>query len=143
MKIVLDTSVVLSALLSRRGASNKLLVWLFRNQKKYNVVSNTLVVEYESVLTRPENLKQCDLRREDMLRFVDDLCLISHHQEIHFLWRPFLGDRNDDMVLETAVNAGAGAIITFNPKDFKEVWEQFGIKILTPGEYLMKTGVSK
>ena len=142
MKIVIDTNIVLSALFSNRGASNKLLVWLFENKKKYNVVSNTLVTEFEDVLTREKNLKQYNnLEKEDVLAFIDDICLISYHQSIHFLWRPFLTDSNDDMVLEVAVNANVGAIITFNPKDFKGVKESFGIDIFTPKEYLTKIGV--
>jgi len=76
-----------------------------------------------------------------ILAFIDDICLISYHQSIHFLWRPFLTDSNDDMVLEVAVNANAGAIITFNPKDFKGVKKSFGIDIFTPKEYLIKIGV--
>jgi len=142
MKIVIDTNVILSALFSNRGASNKLLIWLFENKKKYNVVSNTLVTEFEDVLTREKNLKQFkNLEKEDVLAFIDDICLISYHQSIHFLWRPFLTDSNDDMVLEVAVNANAGAIITFNPKDFKGVKRSFGIDIFTPKEYLTKIGV--
>ena len=142
MKIVIDTNIVLSALFSNRGASNKLLIWLFKNKKKYNVVSNTLVTEFEDVLTREKNLKQYNnLEKEDVLAFIDDICLISYHQSIHFLWRPFLTDSNDDMVLEVAVNANVGAIITFNPKDFKGVKESFGIEIFTPKEYLTKIGV--
>ncbi len=142
MKIVIDTNIVLSALFSNQGASNKLLVWLFKNKKKYNVVSNTLVTEFEDVLTREKNLKQYNhLKKEDVLAFIDDICLISYHQSIHFLWRPFLTDSNDDMVLEVAVNANVGAIITFNPKDFKGVKESFGIDIFTPKEYLTKIGV--
>ncbi len=141
MKIVIDTNIVLSALFSNRGASNKLLVWLFKNKKKYNVVSNTLVTEFEDVLTREKNLKQYNnLEKEDILAFIDDICLISYHQSIYFLWRPFLTDSNDDMVLEVAVNANVGAIITFNPKDFKGVKESFGIDIFTAKEYLTKIG---
>ena len=141
MKIVIDTNIVLSALFSNRGASNKLLVWIIKNKKKYNVVSNTLVTEFEDVLTREKNLKQYNnLEKEDILAFIDDICLISYHQSIHFLWRPFLTDSNDDMVLEVAVNANIGAIITFNPKDFKGVKESFGIDIFTPKEYLTKIG---
>jgi predicted nucleic acid-binding protein len=117
------------------------MTWLFESPKKYNVVSNTLVTEFEDVLTRDENIKQFNhLTKEDVLGFIDDICLISHHQDIHFLWRPFLKDVNDDMVLEVAVNANAKAIITFNPKDFKGVKEQFGIEIMTPQAYLKKIG---
>ena len=144
MKIVIDTNIVLSALFSKRGASNRLMVWLFRQNKKYNVVSNTLVTEFEDVLTREKNLKQFNgLTKDDILGFIDDICLISYHQEIYFLWRPFLQDSNDDMVLEVAVNAHADAIITFNPKDFRGVKESFDIDILTPKEYLTQIGEIK
>jgi putative PIN family toxin of toxin-antitoxin system len=144
MKIVLDTNIILSALLSNRGASHLLLKWLFKSKKKYNVISNTLVTEFEDVLTRDKNLKQFNnLNRNDVLSFIDDICLISYHQNINFLWRPFLKDSNDDMVLEVAVNANVKAIITFNPKDFKGVKEYFGIDILTPKEYLIKIGELK
>ena len=141
MKIVIDTNVVLSALLSKKGASNKLMVWLFQQKKKYSVLSNTLVTEFEDVLTREKNIKLFNkLTRDDVLSFIDDICLISYHQDIHFLWRPFLKDKNDDMVLEVAVNANVGAIITFNPKDFEGVKESFDIEILTPKEYLIRIG---
>ena len=144
MKIVIDTNIVLSALFSKRGASNRLMVWLFRQNKKYNVVSNTLITEFEDVLTREKNLKQFNsLTKDDVLSFIDDICMISYHQEIYFLWRPFLQDSNDDMVLEVAVNAHADVIITFNPKDFRGVKESFDIDILTPKEYLTQIGEIK
>jgi len=141
MKIVIDTNVVLSALFSKRGASHTLMVWLFKQKKKYNVVSNTLVTEFEDVLTREKNIKLFNnLTKDSVLSFIDDICLISYHQSIHFLWRPFLKDKNDDMVLEVAVNANVDAIITFNPKDFEGVKENFDIEILTPKEFLIQIG---
>jgi len=142
MKIVIDTNVLFSALYSSNGASNKLLVWLFESQEKYSVVSSTLVLEYEDVLTRKKNMRHYShLDRDEIVGFIDDFCHISYHQKIHFIWRPFLKDANDDMVLEVAVNASANAIITFNPKDFVGVREKFGIDILTPKIFLQQQGV--
>lgn len=43
------------------------------------------------------------------------------------------------MVLELAVKAGAGFIITYNVRDFARV-EQFGIRAITPAEFLMDIG---
>ena len=57
MKIIIDTNVLLSALLSRHGASNKLLIWLFEQKQKYNVISNTLVIEYTDALMREKHMK--------------------------------------------------------------------------------------
>jgi predicted nucleic acid-binding protein len=59
----------------------------------------------------------------------------SHLQEIHFLWRPFLPDPDDDMVLELAVAAGCRHIITHNVKDFHGS-EQLGVTALSPREFL-------
>ena len=144
MKIVIDTNVVLSSLLSQHGASNKLLIWLFEQKKKYNVVSNTLVIEYTDVLMREKHMQHYkNLTKAEIEKFIDDICLISHHQKIYFLWRPFLKDQNDDMVLEVASNSKAKAIITFNPKDFKGVKEKFNIDILTPKQFLQEIGEIK
>jgi len=60
-------------------------------------------------------------------------------QEIFFLWRPFLRDPRDDMVLELAVAAGCEAVATHNRKDFRGI-EQFGLKALTPQELLKRIG---
>lgn len=141
MKIVLDTSVVVAALMSRNGAANALLLYLFERDQKINVISNTLAVEIEAVLKRPSTKEKCgNLNDQEINRFIDDLCLISDHQRINFLWRPFLRDPSDDMVLETTFNAGADAIITYNLKDFANVEERLGIKVMIPKDLLRQIG---
>lgn len=137
MKIVIDTNILVSALFSQNGASNKVLVWLFEESKKYNVISNTLLTEYSDVLTRDENLKAFEnFSKKDIEMFLDDLCLISFHQKINFLWRPFLKDVKDDMVLEVAFNANADFIVSNNKKDFATVEESFNIKVVNAKEFL-------
>ncbi len=59
--------------------------------------------------------------------------------EIFFLWRPFLRDPKDEMVLELAVKAGCESIITYKTRDFAGV-EQFGLKLLQPSEFLRSIG---
>ncbi|MDQ1297754.1 MAG: hypothetical protein QG558_292 [Campylobacterota bacterium] len=141
MKIVLDTSVVVAALMSRNGAANALLLYLFERDQKINVISNTLAVEIEAVLKRSSTKEKCgNLNDQEINRFIDDLCLISDHQKINFLWRPFLRDPSDDMVLETAFNAGADAIITYNLKDFANVEERLRIKVMIPKDLLRQIG---
>jgi predicted nucleic acid-binding protein len=43
-------------------------------------------------------------------------------------------DADDDMVLETAVNGRADAIVTLNKRDFAASAKTFGIPIVSPGE---------
>ena len=56
-------------------------------------------------------------------------------QEIHFLWRPFLADADDDMVLELAFAAGCRHIITHNVQDFRGS-EQLGVTAVSPRAFL-------
>ena len=75
------------------------------------------------------------LTHADVDAVVDFVCTQAHHQKIFYLWRPFLRDPNDDMVLEVAVEAQCSYIVTFNTRDFAGI-EQFGLQTLTPGEFL-------
>ena len=65
---------------------------------------------------------------------------MAHHHRIFFLWRPFLSDAKDDMVLELVVKAQCRYIVTYNKRDFRGV-EQFGLQTLTPKELLESIGV--
>ena len=53
-----------------------------------------------------------------------------------FQWRPQLRDANDEMVLETALNGQADALVTHNVKDFAGIAGKFGLRVLRPGELL-------
>lgn len=50
-----------------------------------------------------------------------------------------LPDPKDDMVLELAVDAGSPVIVSFNTRDFVGV-HRFGIRMVTPREYLQEIG---
>ncbi len=73
---------------------------------------------------------------------IDYFCTIGIETEIFYLWRPFLKDPKDDFILELAVNSHADTIVTFNKKDFKGV-EQFGVRVLSPKEFLKIIGGRK
>lgn len=96
-------------------------------------VSVPLVLEYESALLR--HAAKTGLGEDDIGDLLDYLCSIATHQKIFYLWRPFLRDPGDDLVLEAAVAGRCEAVITHNVKDFRGV-EEFGVHILTPGEFL-------
>lgn len=70
------------------------------------------------------------------VRYVASQC---HLQEIHFLWRPFLVDADDDMVLELAFAAGCEHMITHNVKDFRGS-EKLGVAAMPTREFLKLIG---
>lgn len=132
MRIVLDTCVLVAALKSRNGASYALLEQVMAGQFEI-AVSVPLVMEYEEVLAR--QLDWSD-KASSVGEFVDALCALARRQKIFFLWRPHLKDSGDDMVLEVAVAAEAGVIVTHNLRDFSGS-AAFGIAALSPAQLLM------
>ena len=134
MRVVFDTNVLRAAMWSSSGASFRLLRELPRLAVK-PLLSVPLYLEYQAVLTRPEQLPP-GVDRERMLGFLRRFAALAELRLIHFLWRPFLPDAADDMVLELAVAARATHIVTFNVRHFVEVERVFGIKPVTPGDFL-------
>ena len=130
-KVVLDTNVLVAAARSRRGASFQVLSMVGPDASFQPVVSVPLVLEYEMALKRSTALSD-----EDAEVIVDYLCKVADRRRIHFLWRPFLKDPADEMVLEVAVEAGAEVIVTHNVRDFEGVEDRFGVRVLSPGAFL-------
>jgi putative PIN family toxin of toxin-antitoxin system len=136
-KIVVDTNVLLAALRLRNGASFKLISLI--GQEKFEVcISVSLILEYEEqcqLIYEAIGLTENDI--QDVLNY---LCWAGTSTKIHFLWRPFLHNIDDDMILELAVAGGCDSIVTYNLKDFKNVEQKFGIKVISPKQFLQEIG---
>ena len=136
MRVVFDTSVFVAAARSRRGASFALVSSIPAPEFQI-CLSVGLYAEWQEVLTRAENLPPGNTV-DDAHRFLRYLARQAHLQEIHFLWRPFLSDADDDMVLELAFAAGCRHIVTHNVKDF-DGSQQLGVTAVSPREFLNLT----
>lgn len=134
-KGVLDTSVLVAALRSRHGASSLILTRV-ANQQLLPLVTTPLFLEYEAVLKRAEQQLATGLNVDQVDQFLSAFASAAKGVNAHFRWRPQLRDTADEMVLETAVNGSADALITHNIKDFRSVAEQFCLTLTTPGQYL-------
>ncbi len=130
---VMDTDALVAAVRSDRGASRVLLTAAL--ERRYEVLASvSLMLQYESVLTRSEHLIAAGLSEGDVQVLLDAIALVATPVRISYLWRPMLPDPDDDLVLETAVNGHAEAVITFNRRHFEPAAARFGIEILAPAE---------
>ena len=132
VRLVLDTSVVASAFRSPHGAS-RVLVRAFDENLFIWLLSNALLTEYEAVLTRPEQRKVHGVSLAGIHEFLDNLVQRAVRVSFDRRLRPQLRDPNDELVLETAVNGVADAIVTHNLRDFGPATSRFDIAVLTPG----------
>jgi len=136
-KIVIDTNVFVTALMSRRGAAFCLLELVGTGAFAASV-SVPLILEYEDAAKRWAGTR-IPLSEQEIDDVIDYLCSAAEHHQIHFLWRPLLPDLKDDMVLELAAGTRCSFIVTYNLKDFLGI-EQFGLEAITPKTFLEKIG---
>ncbi len=134
-QIVIDTCVLISALLSHRGASFNLLKRLGTGEFEINL-SASLCFEYESIAKRIAVEKQLLLTEKDIEEWVEIMTQSANLWEIYFLTRPFLPDPNDEFLLELAFHANCDFIVTHNLKDFRGVKDYFGIEVVTPKQFI-------
>ncbi|HLZ11682.1 MAG TPA: putative toxin-antitoxin system toxin component, PIN family [Candidatus Acidoferrum sp.] len=134
-RVVLDTSVVVAALRTRKGAGNVVLRLVAERQLQL-LATPPLFLEYEDVLKRAEQRLVHGLSLEQIDEFMSELAAHVEPVELHFMWRPQVRDPGDEMVLEAAINGGADALITYNVSDFAVAADRFGVKVLRPAEAL-------
>ncbi|NJL27812.1 MAG: putative toxin-antitoxin system toxin component, PIN family [Thermoanaerobaculia bacterium] len=135
-QVVLDTNVLVSAQRSSRGAAARLVSLIGTGRFDIHV-SVPLVLEYEDVLLRHRAV--LGLGADDVGDLVDAICSLATQHEIYFLWRPFLRDAGDELVLELAIKARCSHIVTYNLRDFHGA-ERFGVAVVEPRELLRQIG---
>ena len=133
--ILVDTNALVAALRSRNGKSRQLVRSLLLGEYVAGA-SVPLFLEYEAVLTRPENLQAFGLAKKEVIEFLDGLAGCLQPIEISFLWRPQLRDPCDEMVLEAAANGRASHLVTWNVRDFVPAAHKFGLQVMTPEAFL-------
>src|SRR5215471_6483968 len=131
MRLALDTDVLVAAVRSLRGASRAWLRAVLTGEATL-LLSIPLALQYEAVLTRPEQLAAAGATVDEVTALLDILCAICRPVEISFLWRPTLRDADDEMVLKVAVNGRADRLLTFNERDFAGAG-RLGITVERPG----------
>jgi len=112
LKVVLDTNIIVSALLSPKGLSAKLLN-LVLNKKLTIVYDNNIFVEYLDVLNRDKFM----LDKELVNLIIDFICkegeyIIAEFQNVQF------SDEGDKVFYEVYKGGDIDYLITGNKKHF-------------------------
>lgn len=135
-RIVLDTSVLIAALISEAGSNRSILRKCLTGAYQ-PLISNALFLEYVDVTSRASILNLCPVSQQDVEDLRDALCSVCEWVAIYFLWRPNLADESDNHVLELAIAGNADVIISNNVRDFRSAQLTFPeLAILTPDQIL-------
>ena len=130
-RIIIDTNILISALIQRSFPYLIIYNYAFENLVEV-CLSDELLEEYLDVVHRPKFTRYPDFLRnaELVLNYMDKKAKKYTPQIVV----DEIKDKDDNMLLELALEAKADFIITGNTNDF--VMSEFkGTKIVTPKEY--------
>lgn len=132
VKIFVDSDVVVSSLISTKGAAHLLL----NEQESDFVISDFSKVELERVVNelnlsrnKPRNLIK---KRLKIIKLETDL------EKMKKDFQNYTSDVDDTHIVAGAAKAKVRFLLTYNIKHFhrQKISEDFGITVLTPAQYL-------
>ena len=136
MKVVLDTNVLVAALLGGKGPNREVVRVCLAGQLKPQLAA-ALYFEYEDLFECQNILALCKLNKEQRQLFLDAFLSVCHWNQLYFRWRPNLRDEGDNHLVELAVASNARYLVTNNIKDFRFAELTFpALEIVKPEQLL-------
>lgn len=136
-KVVIDTNIIVSALISSRGSYSRKIVEKVFKDEITPLMGEALFNEHIEVASRQDIFKSCVLDEEERGEFLRAYMKCCRWCRIYYNWRPNLQDEGDNHIIELAVAGGSGCIITKNIKNLKSGELLFdNLRIVTPDEFI-------
>ena len=133
IRVVLDTNVLVAALLSPNGTPARVLLIGILEPDIHLCISATIFAEYEEVLRRPVFRIGDDQIYAALRSLRESSFWVKSTQPVHAC-----SDPDDDIFLDCAQAADANYLVTGNKKHFPPVWRN--TRIVTPREFLDDLG---
>lgn len=128
MKIVVDTNVLVSALIRSEGIPARILDLILSGQVKI-ILDHRIYAEYQDVLLRPE-FGFAPERVDNLLDF-----LLQSGERIYTISTSVvLPDAYDGKFLEVAIDGSAEFLVTGNLKHFP-ARQRHGVRVVSPREW--------
>ena len=119
IRIVIDTNVLVGALIGREYGANRKLLELCLKGKYKPLINYALFAEYEDLINRPSIQELCKRSPEEINILFDGFLGVCELVKIYYLWRPNLIDEDDNYLVEIAIAGNAKILVTHNIKDFQ------------------------
>ena len=133
VRVVLDTNILVSALLTPKGNPAR-IIDLAAEGALGPILSPAILAEYQNVLVR----KKFGFTSHSVKMILDSLKRISVEvvpsESIHVCW-----DSADNKFVECAAAAGADFLITGNQRHFPKQFKS--VRIVSPSEFLKSIGL--
>jgi putative PIN family toxin of toxin-antitoxin system len=134
-KVVLDSSVLVSAFLTPRGTPATLLARARRGAFSVHL-SNEIIEETARALLRPKTMARYRYTAHDVKEYLVLLTEVTEAVEDIPTLRAVPIDPKEDMIVATAVKAGADYLVAGDRRHLVPLGEYRGSRIVTPREFL-------
>lgn len=135
-RIVVDTNVFISAILSPAGENRDVLRACLLGKAR-PLMGAALFSEYEDLLGRAELMGKSPLSPKQRQTLFDAFLSMAEWVKVYYLWRPNLSDEADNHLIELAIAGSAEVIVTNNLADLQRGELRFpGLKIEHPRNFL-------
>lgn len=124
IRVVLDTNIIVSALLQPLGPPAQLFVLALGGSIQM-CVSGRVYAEYEDVISRPRLQRSEDIIASTLLAIREQGFWVGPTEQVRVC-----SDPDDDVFLECAQAARADYLVTGNLRHFPAAWA--GTRIVTP-----------
>jgi uncharacterized protein len=131
VKIVLDTNVLVSGLLSPHGPPGQIVQWVAEGICKL-CVDARILAEYRDVLLRPEFGFDPERVQELLVQIEADGDLVAC-----LPWRTPLADPDDEKFLEATGSGAAECLVTGNLRHYPAA-ARHGLRVLTPAQFVQR-----
>ncbi|MEY2427959.1 MAG: hypothetical protein QOJ40_844 [Verrucomicrobiota bacterium] len=137
-RVVIDTNVLVAALISERGAS-RAIVRLCLKRRIQPLMGQKLFNELEDVVGRAELFQGSPLSPPERGDLLDAFLNACEWTTVFYLWRPNLPDEADNHLIELAVAGTATTIVTQNVRDLRRGELRFPqLAVETPAEFMTR-----
>jgi putative PIN family toxin of toxin-antitoxin system len=128
IRVVIDTNVLVSALLTRGGLPEAVINLAISGEVQW-FSSESILAEYEDVLKRPRLAIDSGKSADAMAKIRATVSVVSPAVRV-----AAASDPDDNQFLECAEAAQAHYVVTGNIRHYPEVWK--GTRIVTPREFI-------
>jgi putative PIN family toxin of toxin-antitoxin system len=136
MLVVLDTNIIVGAMLREGGAARAVLRLCLQGELQ-PIVGVALFAEMEDVLSRENLFRKSQLTQAERHELFAAFLSVTRWVPIYYTWRPNLCDEADNHVVDLAVAGNAEYIVTQNERDFAKMELQFPqLNVATAAEFM-------
>ncbi len=135
MRVVLDTNVLVSAFISKRGYPANILDLITTFEEMTLVLSDGILKEFSDVIAREEVRERFGYTASEIKGFVSAIRAVAEIVNVRSTFKVVEEDPKDDVVLNTAYD-GKAAYVVSGDGHLQSVKKFRGTKVVNPKEFM-------